>query len=116
MHTERNFANFMQVASLIGLSAIALLGINCSSNQSQVGNPPTKPIASVSVKKAEELANKYFEKQFGSCGGPGEAIDKGWCWAFPTKVGYAGTLGPLIMVDKFSGKVSSDPGTTGIPK
>ena len=96
----------MLLVLMLGLTAS--LSTSCSRHSTANISRPETATNQVSSKQAEDIATKFFEQKFGSCGGPSLPTDKGSYWEFETKVGVAGNTGPKIRVDKTSGKVVLD--------
>lgn len=57
--------------------------------------------------RATLLAQAYFDRHLGGCGGLETARDAGDRWTFPTRIGDTGVPGPEIRVDKRTGTTAA---------
>jgi len=106
-------------------SFISLISVGCSSVQphrrdahSESAQRAARVVLSdgISRDEAELLATAYFQRYVSGCGGIGALADHGGYWTAQTRIGYAGTPGVPIRVDKRTGAISHDGKPTVYPK
>jgi len=70
----------------------------CAGDQSDVG---------LSKVEAAKIANRFFAQEAGNAEASiMEPHVSGDQWVFPIKVGYAGTVGPAVLVNRFTGQAT----------
>lgn len=108
----------MDAAYSGGMRAVLLLPILLVAASSDAQKSPArqdlmtqvlalKPDQRTDKARATLLARAYFRRHLGGCGGASRPIDRGTRWLFTTQVGYEGSPGPDIFVDKRTGTTSS---------
>jgi hypothetical protein len=63
--------------------------------------------STITREKATQLAERFFESEIAFEGALGEPSVQGNSWAFPVRLGYAGTVQPSpLLVNRNTGKAS----------
>jgi hypothetical protein len=78
----------------------------CSAAIVQLGAAAPAASNEISADRAWKLAQTYYMRYFGDCGGVGEIVARGGSWDAPVHFGYAGTFEGYIHVDRHTGAVS----------
>jgi hypothetical protein len=78
----------------------------CWTTLSQLVIAAPKAEGDINADRAWHLAQRYYMRYFGGCGGVGAVVPRGDFWEAPVHFGYAGTFEGYIRVHRHTGAVS----------